>query len=837
MIATQRLRPSGLVAAVLCLTATTSLFALNAPTLVKPTHNSTGYVPHPSFSWSTVSGATSYKVEIATDTSFTDLVATREGLTLPRYVPLTALAADTYYWRVTAVDGSTTAVSTTFTHHVATPSNTTTIGSSDSLATIRTKLAVAAATTGSVVNFPVNGSFVFDLTNESATYLFTLSGATDLIINGRGTEIVLKNKLKTGFLRITDSTRVTVRDLVVDYDPVPHSLVKVIANNSASHLPAQHLDLDVELMPITGKTSAYYPELTNNSGFTDHWSWATLLDKNNRGRLKPGVSGSFGIAPADATRTNGSNVPARYRIYHENSSSGPAFAVNDIIAIVCRTGTAPLASTGNVTDMTFAGITSYASPMGDFYSYDGTEFKVLNCRSILRDASRYVSANADGVHTRANPIGPWIEGCTFVGNADDGVALYNKGIAITAKNSTTSLTVSSAYMNLKTGDVFRVFNPATGAFLGSNYTAGTVTSTTVAFSPALSQADYDAITIPTADDLKFQLFNASRRNDRFMVTGNTFTVRGRGAIVRSATGMIENNAFLGCSSPAVALYNEAAFWCNGSYSRYVSILGNNIEDCGFDPLGLDAGAITVRFNKVGTSGSQSGNALSDQKVHEVIVIADNIIKNFAQHGIFFANATNSILTANTFVSDVAGFVHPGDHHGITVRQTYGTIVADNSFWDEGRALTSVVHSENNSNFTATNNTPPVTLDNTDSAGVTITGGWSAGTGIAGYYGSNYLFADGIGKSVRFTPTLATAGTYEVQVRWTAHANRASNAPLEIHRDGGTTAISMNQQTNGSQWVSFGTFSMTPSSNHGVTIKTDGANGYVVADAVRFILIE
>lgn len=35
-------------------------------------------------------------------------------------------------------------------------------------------------------------------------------------------------------------------------------------------------------------------------------------------------------------------------------------------------------------------------------------------------------------------------------------------------------------------------------------------------------------------------------------------------------------------------------------------------------------------------------------------------------------------------------------------------------------------------------TPSVVVDNTDATGVTVTGAWVASTGLAGYYGSNYL---------------------------------------------------------------------------------------------------
>jgi len=73
------------------------------------------------------------------------------------------------------------------------------------------------------------------------------------------------------------------------------------------------------------------------------------------------------------------------------------------------------------------------------------------------------------------------------------------------------------------------------------------------------------------------------------------------------------------------------------------------------------------------------------------------------------------------------------------------------------------------------------------------------------------------------------GHYEVYARWTAHANRATNAVYTVHHQSGATPVTVNQQQNGGSWQLLGTFDLTPSST--VTL-TDTANGYVVADAIR-----
>jgi len=130
----------------------------------------------------------------------------------------------------------------------------------------------------------------------------------------------------------------------------------------------------------------------------------------------------------------------------------------------------------------------------------------------------------------------------------------------------------------------------------------------------------------------------------------------------------------------------------------------------------------------------------------------------------------------------------------------------------------------------------VIMDNTAATGITITGTWPASTSISGYYGSNYLSDNNElkgSKSVRFTPVLQAAGSYDVYAWWTAYSNRATNVPIDIISTSGTSTVQVNQQTNGGQWVFLGTYSFNAGAAGSVLIRNTATNGYVIADAVRF----
>ncbi len=133
----------------------------------------------------------------------------------------------------------------------------------------------------------------------------------------------------------------------------------------------------------------------------------------------------------------------------------------------------------------------------------------------------------------------------------------------------------------------------------------------------------------------------------------------------------------------------------------------------------------------------------------------------------------------------------------------------------------------------------IEMDSESILGVALLGGWYDSTTVPGYQGLAYKQDGNTGKgtkSVTFAPDIPIVGTYEVYLWWTEHIGRATNVPVDIHYTGGTETVTVNQQTSGSQWNLLGTFEFEAGSDGNVVIRTTGTNGFVVADAVRFVRI-
>ena len=129
----------------------------------------------------------------------------------------------------------------------------------------------------------------------------------------------------------------------------------------------------------------------------------------------------------------------------------------------------------------------------------------------------------------------------------------------------------------------------------------------------------------------------------------------------------------------------------------------------------------------------------------------------------------------------------------------------------------------------------------DDAEAQFIGNWRPSSAIKGYFGVGYRTDDNERKGekrVRFVPNLTRAGRYLVCIAYTPFPNRASNVPVIIkHRDGETKII-INQRERKTPFpfVPLGEFHLDVGKGNYVEIRNDDTDGYVIADAVRWIWV-
>lgn len=123
---------------------------------------------------------------------------------------------------------------------------------------------------------------------------------------------------------------------------------------------------------------------------------------------------------------------------------------------------------------------------------------------------------------------------------------------------------------------------------------------------------------------------------------------------------------------------------------------------------------------------------------------------------------------------------------------------------------------------------------------TMTGKWGRGWKtmpflIGGYRTANKSTQET--HTMTFSPDLPQKGVYEVYIIYAPDKNRATNALVTVHSANGAKELRVDQTqkpVDGSYWYPLGRYTFNKGSRGKVVFSNKGADGVVVADAVRFV---
>ena len=130
------------------------------------------------------------------------------------------------------------------------------------------------------------------------------------------------------------------------------------------------------------------------------------------------------------------------------------------------------------------------------------------------------------------------------------------------------------------------------------------------------------------------------------------------------------------------------------------------------------------------------------------------------------------------------------------------------------------------------------IDNLDTGYVEIVGAWQTGA-FGTPWGENYHLNWGGGtgsQTFSWFMGMPESGIYEVFAWWVAGGNRNDNVEYFITHAEGQSTVYRNQQQNDARWVSLGEYTFMKGQEGRITV-TDKGEGVIIADAVKFELIE
>ncbi|MEO6739809.1 MAG: hypothetical protein ABIP20_06125, partial [Chthoniobacteraceae bacterium] len=135
-------------------------------------------------------------------------------------------------------------------------------------------------------------------------------------------------------------------------------------------------------------------------------------------------------------------------------------------------------------------------------------------------------------------------------------------------------------------------------------------------------------------------------------------------------------------------------------------------------------------------------------------------------------------------------------------------------------------------YTDLNNAAPIVVDN---PAATVTGVWTTNASTGGNWGNDFLKDGNTGKgtkSVRWTPSLPTAGEYDIYIRYVSGS--ADNVPVDVIAAAGTETITVSQQLDFGKWVWLKRAQCNAGTVSSVLLRTTGTTQEVNADSTAWV---
>ena len=439
----------------------------------------------------------------------------------------------------------------------------------------------------------------------------------NLIIDGGGAELVIHNP-KMGLLNISVSKRVIVRNLSVDYDPLPMTQGWVRA------VDAESREFEVEIaagFDLPGRDHFVSAQI----------KWGIFKDRSRPRALK---HGSPNMCPLDGWQKV---APRRFRYQTARWYPMDTIEPGDPFVQLARVNTSPIVSFWQSEDVTLDRIRVLASPGAGFAAQRCTRLNLLGVH-VEPAEGRWQCLCADGFYCIANRTGPWIENCVFDATGDDCIVVKTWGANCTGKTGERTILLEprrtweegAHVFSARPGDTIRVCDPVRCEQLTEfKVVAAEMLPPDGGGKPAWRiTADRDLDMIEPASERRAPIYyNDDITSAGFVIRDNTFrNVRRWGLLCMSHDGLIERNTFDRTSAQAILFTsNDAGFRdSDGFVSRDVTVRHNTFIDCYTQrPGGYRAVAAAITSVVIAGVEREFQSDIAEWRGHENLVIEGN----------------------------------------------------------------------------------------------------------------------------------------------------------------------------------------------------------------------
>lgn len=484
-------------------------------------------------------------------------------------------------------------------------------------------------------------------TYPRSTRHLSIENATNLTVVMDGVRIVCQEN-KTA-LTLFQCSKVKVKGLTVDYDPLPFTQGTVTLNGPG--------DFWFEVDLHNG-----YPNLDVSSANVYVYDAATTLWKR----------GMWTVINCPQILTNLGPTGRKLRVTLTNAMQGYDIRQGDMVSFNRKYSSPHVVQVLTSERCTLENVTLFTGPSFAILEKKGSSNAYLHCHikpgpTPSGSSVRRLRANtADGIHSIGSFVGPKIDDCLITGHGDDGVAIHGQyAVVIAMTNGKTVVAPCWDDLPMGPSDKVRLTRALDGALVTNAViqTCQKITNTALIASyhrmksnidlgdpdrlAALSSFYEISLSISYAFKPGDLIDNPKRSGSGFVVANNVISNhRARGILIKASDGVITNNVIDGSSISGIVLSPEPWPWIESGASSNVLIRGNWIKNCGWEhdnTYSGQAGTITIACR-----GSVSNEVYAPQGVQQDIEIIANRIENCPGVNLLVTSTRGILIASNQF---------------------------------------------------------------------------------------------------------------------------------------------------------------------------------------------
>lgn len=465
-------------------------------------------------------------------------------------------------------------------------------------------------------------------------------------LNGNGAQLI--NVARCGTIAISGCNRLTVRDLTIDYDPLPFTQGTIAAFDK------QALDITVKVDPGYPDDPALLAAMTD--GFFK------VMDRHNRA-LKTGAR-DF-LSPSHVQRLGDGLIKVHLQwSANDRFPSQLPVAVGDVVAI-SNSGPHAIAIDSSAAT-SLIDVKLLASPGMGIIENGGDGSMLLQKVSVVPGArpkgaatDRLISTNSDGSHFTAVARGPTLEDCSFANTSDDAINVHGFYYYVIAKPAPRRFLLSPKWdIGLAAGDDIESCDHATFRSLGR----GKVAQFTKRHAPELkakiaqlwknrsptTQPDliYDVV---LQQDLPLKVGDAvtslTHIGSGATVLRCSFHACGR-VLMKAPNAIVENCQFSFSTGVALQAGSDIGFWSESGFADNLVFRNNRFSRCvnGANELTADSGTLGTIY--VGMVAPEGAKGFQNNMENRRVIIEGNHIDDSFIYAIFVSNADGLKISDN-----------------------------------------------------------------------------------------------------------------------------------------------------------------------------------------------